>query len=114
MFGRSCYADKSANKRELVNKFANCIGDVMGHLVLSAPIFAIRIRADENYFQIKISSGKRNKRLDRGDVYDIDVRAPSERLVEIKSVIASSKRCLTAAISSCAVQAPSGDKTGWH
>ncbi|GJL36143.1 hypothetical protein TUM17576_29630 [Enterobacter hormaechei] len=80
----SCSTDRSANKRELVNKFANCIGDGMGHLVLSGPIFAIRTRADENYFQIKISSCKSNMRLDRGDVDEIDVRAPSERLVRNK------------------------------
>ena len=70
MVARSCDTVEKPNKRELVNKFANCIGDVMGHLVLSGPVFILRIYADENYFQIQISSCKckRNRRLDRGDV----------------------------------------------
>lgn len=39
-------------KRELLNKFAKCIGESWHHLVLSGLIFCSRKQVDENYFHI--------------------------------------------------------------
>jgi hypothetical protein len=39
-------------KRELLNKFAKCIGASLRHLVLSGLIFCSIKQVDENYFHI--------------------------------------------------------------
>ena len=81
MTTRSCNADESANKRELVNKFANCIGDGMGHLVLSGPIFAQELMQMRIIFKYKSHYAKQTD-VSTGETYnDIDVRAPFEQLV---------------------------------
>jgi hypothetical protein len=43
-------------KRELLNKFAKCIGARLSHLVLSGLIFCNLKKEDENYFHIAIFS----------------------------------------------------------
>lgn len=43
-------------KRELLNKFAKCIGARLRHLILSGLIFCSIKQADENYFHIVLFS----------------------------------------------------------
>ena len=42
-------------KRELLNKFAKCIGAKLSHLVLSGLIFCGIKQVDENYFHIDLT-----------------------------------------------------------
>ena len=43
-------------KRELLNKFAKCIGARLRHLILSGLIFCSIKQADENYFHMVLFS----------------------------------------------------------
>ena len=86
-----CQRNRILRKRELLNKFAKCIGGRLRHLILSGLIFCRIKQVDENYFHI-VSSQKSITRRRRGGVLRIDARRPYERSVIKKSVIASSKK----------------------
>ncbi|WP_226841204.1 hypothetical protein, partial [Enterobacter cloacae complex sp. P21C] len=43
-------------KRELLNKFAKCIGACLRHLILSGLLFCSLKQVDENYFHIILFS----------------------------------------------------------
>jgi hypothetical protein len=43
-------------KRELLNKFAKCIGARLRHLILSGLLFCSIKQSDENYFHIALFS----------------------------------------------------------
>jgi hypothetical protein len=66
-------------KRELLNKFAKCIGAKLSHLVLSGLIFCQRTLPDENDFQkITLILKKHHTSQNRGGVLRIDARWPDE------------------------------------
>ena len=45
----------SHRKREMLNKFAKCIGESWHHLVLSGLIFCSIKQVDENYFHVALT-----------------------------------------------------------
>jgi hypothetical protein len=48
-------------KRELLNKFAKCIGARLRHLILSGLIFCSIKQSDENYFHMVLFSDIQNR-----------------------------------------------------
>ena len=94
-------------KRELLNKFANCIGAHFGHLILSGVIFSKRILANENYFQIIMLDKIITRVSNRGGASRIDARWPDESPV-IYKVGDSKQYPPDSSIHSCVAQVPQG------
>lgn len=94
-------------KRELLNKFANCIGAHFSHLVLSGVIFSKRILANENYFQIITLNKIITRASNRGGASRIDARWPDESPV-IYRVGDSKQYPPDSSINSCVAQVPQG------